>query len=60
MVYLIILLNIVRFIGLEYSAPGFYIDEVVGATQVICIAQTGFDFYGVHLSLFDSGFQALV
>jgi hypothetical protein len=32
MAYLIILLNIVRFIGLEYSPPGFYMDEAAGAT----------------------------
>lgn len=56
MVYLIILLNIARFIGLEYSPPGFYMDEAAGATQVICIAQTGFDFYGVHFPLFAAGF----
>ena len=52
----LILLNAIRFIGLEYSPPGFYMDEAAGASQVMCIAQDGYDFYGVHYPLFAAGF----
>ena len=55
MVYLIIFLNIIRFIGLEISPPGFYVDEAAGAVQAICIWETGKDFYGDYLPLFVPG-----
>lgn len=55
MLYLIILLNLTRFIGLNHSPPGFYVDEAAGAAQVLCISQTGADFYGHSLSLFTPG-----
>lgn len=56
MLYLIIFLNFFRFIGLEISPPGFYADEAAGATQVLCIAEDGRDFYGNFLPLFPAGF----
>ena len=49
---LIIFLNTWRFIGLDSSPPGFYWDEAAGATQIICIKETGFDYYGKRLPLF--------
>ena len=52
MLILIILLNFLRFIGLETSPPGFYADESYGATQVICLSQTGADFFNHFLPLF--------
>ena len=55
MVYLIIFLNIFRFIGLENSPPGFYVDEAAGAVQAICIWEGGTDFYGNFLPLFSPG-----
>lgn len=55
MVYLIIFLNIFRFIGLENSPPGFYVDEAAGAVQAICIWESGADFYGNFLPLFSPG-----
>ena len=56
MIYLLILLNLIRFIGLSFSPPGFYMDEAAGATQVICLSETGFDYYGAHYPLFAAGF----
>lgn len=48
----------VRFIGLDYSPPGFYLDEAAGATQVICLQQQGgVDFYGKHFPLFFKEFN---
>ena len=55
MIYLIIFLNIFRFIGLENSPPGFYVDEAAGAVQAICIWEGGTDFYGNFLPLFSPG-----
>jgi 4-amino-4-deoxy-L-arabinose transferase-like glycosyltransferase len=52
MIVAIVLLNLLRFIGLEISPPGFYADESYGATQVICLAQTGADFFGNFYPLF--------
>ena len=52
MLYLIILFNALRFLGLEISPPGFYADESYGATQVMCIRETGADFFGHFLPLF--------
>ena len=52
MLYLIILFNALRFLGLEISPPGFYADESYGATQVMCIRETGADFFRHFLPLF--------
>ena len=52
MILLILLFNALRFIGLEISPPGFYADESYGATQVICLWQTGADFFGNAFPLF--------
>lgn len=55
MVYLIVFLNIIRFIGLDISPPGFYVDEAAGAVQAICIWESGKDFYGNFFPLFSPG-----
>ena len=55
MLYLLLLLNSLKFIGLENSPPGFYIDEVAGAVQALCLRETGRDFYGDFLPLFVPG-----
>lgn len=55
MIYLIIFLNIFRFIGLDSSPPGFYVDEAAGAVQAICIWEGGTDFYGNFFPLFSPG-----
>ena len=53
-----LLLAGIRFIGLDYSPPGFYLDEAAGATQVICLQQQGgIDFYGEQLPLFFKEFK---
>jgi hypothetical protein len=52
----IIFLNAWRFIGLEISPPGFYLDEAAGATQIICLKETWKDFYGNSAGLFTAGF----
>jgi len=56
LIFLIILLNAWRFIGLEVSPPGFYLDEAAGATQIICLKETWKDFYGNTPGLFTAGF----
>jgi len=55
MIYFIILLNALRFIGLDISPPGFYVDEAAGATQALCILESATDFFGTHLPLFTQG-----
>lgn len=56
LIFLIIFLNAWRFIGLEISPPGFYLDEAAGATQIICLKETWRDFYGNGPGLFTAGF----
>lgn len=48
----IFLANLFHFIGLEYSPPGFYMDEAFGAVQALCIQLSGQDFLGNPLPLF--------
>lgn len=59
---LIFVANTIRFLGLETSPPGFYIDEAIGAGNVLCLKETGRDFFGSSLSLFhrvyENGFQS--
>ena len=52
---IIITINILRFIGLDVSPPGFYIDEAVGALQIMCLSRDGVDFLGNPYPLFFSG-----
>lgn len=42
---MIALAVLIRFLGLEHSPPGFYIDEAFGAAHSLCYQQTGFDFF---------------
>ena len=56
MLYAVIFLNAIRFMGLELAPPGFYMDEAAGATQVMCISEDGIDFFGNTLPLFARGF----
>lgn len=53
----LIFLNTSRFFLLDISPPGFYTDEAASATQALCIAQSGYDFYGNWLPLFPKGFE---
>ncbi len=32
---------VVRFLGLEFTPPGFSMDEAMGATNLVCLGQTG-------------------
>ncbi|MDZ4661463.1 MAG: glycosyltransferase family 39 protein [Pseudomonadota bacterium] len=41
-----------RFFFLEESPAGFYSDEAATAAQVLCLSETGHDFYGNQLPLF--------
>ena len=56
MIFILVLLNLIRFIGVDISPPGFYADEAAGATQVLCLTETGHDFYGNWLPFFAQGF----
>jgi hypothetical protein len=44
-------LNLLRFWGLESSPAGFYVDEVAGATHVLCLRDTNLDADGEPLGL---------
>ena len=55
---LILLVNSLRFIGLESAPPGYYVDEAVGSAQVICLKQTGRDLFNSKLPLFSPGLGA--
>jgi hypothetical protein len=49
-----------RYVGLEISPPGFYIDEAMNATNSLCFQQTMHDLFG-RISLFspvDTNYQA--
>jgi hypothetical protein len=52
---LLFALNSLRFWDLNSTPSGFYVDEAAGATQVICLSQTGIDLYGEHYPLFSAG-----
>jgi len=41
-----------RFVGLEVAPPGFWVDEAAISTQVICLRDTGFDWWGKDHPLF--------
>jgi hypothetical protein len=49
-------LNSPKFLGLDYSPPDFYGDEVAGATQTLCLLEDAHDFQGNRLPLFAQGF----
>lgn len=49
------LLLVARFVGLERSPPGFWVDEFLGALHVICVSQTGHSSDGQAWPLFASG-----
>lgn len=48
----VVALNLLRFIGIESAPPGFYVDEAVGAAHVLCVKESGADFYNVSTPLF--------
>lgn len=54
-IILIFLSCIGRFIGLEKSPPGFYIDESDAAVNAICLQQLGVDRVGKKAPLFPTG-----
>jgi hypothetical protein len=51
----LLFLNCIRLIGLESAPPGFYVDEAAGAAQVLCLKETGADYFHQHLPLFSKG-----
>jgi hypothetical protein len=44
-----------RFVALEWSPPGFYVDEFLGALHAICLSQTGHSSSGQAWPLFAEG-----
>jgi 4-amino-4-deoxy-L-arabinose transferase-like glycosyltransferase len=50
-----VLLLVCRFVALEHSPPGFWLDEYLGALHLICLAQTGVSGTGDHWPLFTFG-----
>lgn len=54
-VFLIVVFNALRWVGLNFSPPGFNVDEAAGAAQVLCIQQTGHDFFSHHFPFFAEG-----
>lgn len=55
--FLILALNVFRFVGLESSPPGFYIDEASNAAHLICLSRHGEDANGVKWPLFSAQFE---
>lgn len=51
-VALIVVTCVARFVSLDVSPPGFYVDEATHAMHAICIQQTGHDGHGVFMPLF--------
>lgn len=49
---LITAMTLLRFVGLEKSPPGFYLDEAAISAQVTCLRQSGHDLYGDRWPLF--------
>jgi hypothetical protein len=50
-----VFLLLCRFVALEHSPPGFWLDEYLGALHLICLAQTGSSGTGDHWPLFTFG-----
>lgn len=48
----IVLVNALRFVSLEESPPGFYVDEAINAANIICVRTEGVDVKGVPTPLF--------
>lgn len=44
--------SITRFVGIENSPPGFYIDEAAISAQILCVQQSGSDLQGQNRPLF--------
>ena len=42
---------VARFIGLADAPPGFYVDEAVAASEIVCLAETGADSSGASWPL---------
>ena len=40
---LILTVNIIRFVGLDFSPPGFHVDELSSAVTIQCLATEGVD-----------------
>lgn len=52
---LILIGSVFRFLGLESVMPGFYTDESAISSQIICLRQTGMDYWGQTLPLVSYG-----
>ena len=48
----VVIACLARFVALEYSPPGFYVDEAMGATHILCLAEQGTGADGVSFPLF--------
>ncbi|MBU3584102.1 hypothetical protein ICN41_08905 [Polynucleobacter sp. 15G-AUS-farblos] len=53
----IFLIVVIRFLGLELSPPGFFLDEAAGASNILCLIQDGKDFHGQSWPLFSAAFE---
>ncbi len=49
---IILIWSVLRFVNLEQSPPGFYVDEAAISAQVICIRQSGHDMHFKKLPIF--------
>lgn len=54
-VFLIISVNLIRFIGLSVSPPGFHFDEAIIAGESISISETGASSNGAHTLFIPAG-----
>jgi hypothetical protein len=53
--FVILTMTVLRFYGLSWSPPEFFVDEAAGASHAICVQQTGSDFTGRFLPLYSEG-----
>jgi 4-amino-4-deoxy-L-arabinose transferase-like glycosyltransferase len=57
LIALIVVMTLFRLIGIDYSPPGFHIDEASNATHIVCLSQTRADANGTFLPLFSDQFE---
>ncbi|MBS1958877.1 MAG: glycosyltransferase family 39 protein [Bdellovibrionales bacterium] len=46
------IIQFLRFYSIDTAPPGFYVDEATGAAEVMCLKQTGHDYFGNSYPLF--------
>jgi|FEC22Drversion2_1045045.scaffolds.fasta_scaffold00557_22 hypothetical protein len=52
LIAVVTIMSAARFVGMEFSPPGFYVDESAGAANVLCLKQTGRGELGAAWPLF--------